>query len=137
MKTMKDRLAGHHARVTSVGAALMACLACSSSAGSYDFVHFGVSSSDGQGQTTSLGCTALPVLWGTEVRETYQAQGGVEVQVRAYNREVQVVFSGVDGADVRQRFELGELTDGFSEAVEIRARGGARMRVHFSVGCSG
>jgi hypothetical protein len=118
-----------------VWAALLG-IACSTSAGSYNFSQIGFSVSDGT-QEIASGCESLPVLWGTTRETRYEIADQFAVILQANNREATVTFDRIENPDrAARRFTVQQLEGAIAEEVTVQAQSGNSYDVALSSTCS-
>ncbi|HEX2881761.1 MAG TPA: hypothetical protein VHO25_19685 [Polyangiaceae bacterium] len=111
-------------------------IACSTSAGSYNFSQIGFSINDGTQQIASA-CEHLPVLWGTTRETRYEIADQFTVILQANNREATIIFERIENPDqAARRFTVQQLEGAIAEEVTVQAQSGNSYDVVLSSTCS-
>jgi hypothetical protein len=111
-------------------------IACSTSAGSYNFSQVGFSVSDGT-QEIASGCESLPVLWGTTRETRYEIAGQFAVILQANNREATITFDRIENPDrAARRYTVQQLEGAVAEEVTVQTQSGNSYDVMLSSTCS-
>jgi hypothetical protein len=111
-------------------------VACSTSAGSYNFSRIGFSVSDGM-QEIASGCESLPVLWGTTRETRYEIADQFAVILQANNREATITFDRIESPDrAARRYTVQQLEGAVAEEVTVQTQSGNSYDVVLSSTCS-